>query len=232
MKEANVIVLVYDLNNLKTFEKIHSEYLSNYKQLENCYDIIVVGNKIDLLDQNSQFNIIDQDKNILKKYFQDIKINFIYEFISCKKSFNISLLFFKIITSVVYPFKPFLNTGINLAKSGIENYLEKIDQYTSYPFQFVNVYTRKALVRVFRILNNSCDAFGKISKKEFIKIHKEIFGKNLDDENLASISDFLNVNIKLYIDSYYEKEGGNFKLLIMIYFIIFILCFYLINIAN
>ena len=195
---------------MKTLDKIQSEFLSYNLYFKNCYDFIIVGNKIDLLDENTQYNIIDQDKNILKKNFHDLKINFIYEYISCKKLFNIMSLFFSIISSLVYPFKPLLNAENNMNKSGIiNNYLEKLDEYTNTPFQFINNSTRQALVRVFRLLNSSCENFGIISKKEFIKIHKDIFGKNLDDENLSNISDFINDNIKLYINSYYNLDKNN-----------------------
>ncbi len=205
MEEAQLIVFLYDFSNVNTLDKIQTEFLSYQKYYLNCYDIIMVGNKIDLLDQNTQFNIINQDKNLLKKSFQDHKINFIYEFISCKKNFNINHLFFTIVSCIVYPYKPLLTMEENYSKVGIPNYLDKFDQYSNSPFQFFNKYTKKALIRVFRILNMNCENLGVISKIEFTKIHKEIFGKKLDDENLISIADFMNDNVKLYLDSYYEK---------------------------
>jgi len=205
MEEAHLIVFVYDFSNMKTLDRIQNEFLNYQANFNNCYDFVIVGNKIDLLDQNTQFSIISQDKNLLKKTFQEHKINFIYEFISCKKIFNINHLFFTIISSIVYPYKPLLTMGESTTKIGVPNYLHKFDEYCNNPFQFFNFNTRKALVRVFRILNNSCMDFGKISKKEFLNFHKDIFEKKLDDENLNSIADFMNDNVKLYFDSYYEK---------------------------
>lgn len=205
MEEAHLIVFIYDFSNLKTLDRIQTEYLSMQKHFKNCYDLVIVGNKIDLLDQNTQYNIINQDKNLLKKSFQEHKINFVYEFISCKKNFNINHLFFTIVSCVVYPYKPLLTTDSSLDKTGVPYYKDKFNLYSHSPFQFFNEFTKKALTRVFRILNNTCVNFGVISKKEFANFHKEIFGKKLDDDNLASIADFMNDNVKLYIDSYYEK---------------------------
>lgn len=211
MEEAHLIVFLYDFSNLKTLDKIQTDFLEMQKHFKNCYDLVIVGNKIDLLDQNTQYNIINQDKNLLKKLFQEHKINFVYEFISCKKNFNINHLFFTIISCVVYPFKPLLTADNSLERVGVPYYKDKFDKFSHSPFQFFNEYTRKALIRVFRILNKSCENFGIISKREFMNFHKEIFGKKLDDENLTGIADFVNDNVKLYIDSYYEKIGNFFS---------------------
>lgn len=205
MEEAQLIVFLYDFSNLKTLDRIQSEYLRLQKHFKNCYDLVIVGNKIDLLDQNTQYNIINQDKNLLKKSFQEHKINFVYEFISCKKNFNINHLFFTIISCVVYPYKPLLTMDNAVETIGVPCFQDKFDYFSHSPFQFFNIYTRKALTRVFRVLNNSCENFGVISKNEFMKFHKDIFGRKLDDDNLNSIADFMNDNVRLYVDSYYEK---------------------------
>ncbi len=223
LEEAQLIVFLYDFANLKTHDRIQTDYLNTiHKHSKNSYDLVIVGNKIDLLDQNTQYNIIDQDKNLLKESFKDLKINFIYEFISCKKNFNINHLFFTIISCVVYPYKPLLavntktsstttdsdnsNNDHGLERIGVPCFQENFDQFSLSPFQFLNNNARKALTRVFRVLNlSSCETFGVISQSEFMRFHKDVFGKALDEQNLESIADFLNDNVKLYFDSYYEK---------------------------
>jgi hypothetical protein len=154
------------------------------------------------LDQNTQYNIIDQDKLNLKKALLDTKLNFIYEFISCKKNFNISQIFQTIISSVVFPIKPLLKQ---------EKHIDNIDKFKLNPMAFVNVKFHKALVRVFRILNSKSKNFGILNKEEFIKIHKEIFGKNLEEENLENITDFLNENLQIFEDSLKNKQNFNSK---------------------
>ena len=68
---------------------------------EKIYSIIIVGNKIDLLDLNTQKFVIDQEKTEFEKLQEDFSIGLKYFCISCKNYSNISPLFTEMLNSLV-----------------------------------------------------------------------------------------------------------------------------------
>jgi len=63
IKDANVIVIVYDLQKPSSFTKYLPLLTSN-----SIYSIIVIGNKYDLIDSNYQKFDLEQQKTELEKY--------------------------------------------------------------------------------------------------------------------------------------------------------------------
>ena len=89
-RNSDIIILVYDVTNRKTFESIQNIWLPEiYKHLDiNTVDVYLVGSKIDLLEnQKSKINnCIQLEEKQLHSYF-----------ISSKKDIGIDKLFSDII---------------------------------------------------------------------------------------------------------------------------------------
>lgn len=99
-KNSFIIIIVYDVTNMKSFEEIKNHWIQDIMEKGEKYKIIaIVGNKIDLYD-NEGVNEID-DK-IIKEFLDNIIKNnkdckFISERVSAKKNINIKVLFDKIL---------------------------------------------------------------------------------------------------------------------------------------
>lgn len=181
VKDCNVVVLMYDFQNTNSLNKLKFEILP-ILNLEHIYSIIIVGNKIDTFDLNTQKFVIEQDKAEIEKYQEDMTIMLKYFSISCKNYFNISNLFTEILTSLVNPTHIFYkNEDFN------ENFI-------------------KALTRIYRILDK--DRKGVISKNDFIKIHEEIYKMKLDISHFQALSEFIKI-LNSYSGNQNEKPKEN-----------------------
>ncbi len=159
---------MYDFLNTNSFNRIKFELLPILKEMTNLYSIVVVGNKIDLLDTNTQKFVIEQNKAEIERFQDEIGINLKFFHISCKNYTGISNLFYEILNSLVNPSHIFFTTINN--KEIIFN--EKFE---------------KALKRIFRIFDK--EKKGIISKYEFNKIHEKIFDIKLENDHFMAIKE-------------------------------------------
>jgi len=90
-RDANIIILVFDLTNLDTIARIH-KYMDEISSM-NKYDhrFIIVGNKRDLINDEAVNKIRSIVKNEFK-YFECLDTNYIMT--SAKDNFNIKELLF------------------------------------------------------------------------------------------------------------------------------------------
>jgi small GTP-binding protein len=86
LKNLNIIVLVFDVNDNEYYETIH-EYLQDIEELNDNPELFIVLNKIDIKKQKIDIN------NIVK-YYKIKKYNYIK--ISCIDNINIDELFIQI----------------------------------------------------------------------------------------------------------------------------------------
>ena len=99
-KNSNIIIMVYDMTNIKSFEDIKNYWINDVLEHGEKYKIIaLVGNKIDLSDEKGMDEI---DEKIIKQFLDNISKNnkdciFINERVSAKKNENIKSLFDKLI---------------------------------------------------------------------------------------------------------------------------------------
>ena len=60
-KNANMIIIVYDITNLKSFQEIENYWYNDIKENGEKYKVIaIVGNKFDLYDQDEVEEIKDK----------------------------------------------------------------------------------------------------------------------------------------------------------------------------
>lgn len=173
---------MYDFHNPNSFNKIKFEILPLLNSAENVnsqssysnekiYSIFIVGNKIDLLDLNTQKFVIEQDKTEIEKYQEDFTVSIKYFYISCKNYSNISPLFSEILNSLVNPSHLF--------------YYQKNEEII-----FKNNF-EKALKRIFRIFDK--DRKGVLTKNEFNKIHQSIFDIKLETDHFLAIKECIKI---------------------------------------
>lgn len=187
VKDCNVVVLMYDFHNQNSLNKIKFDILPALSNQENLYSVIVVGNKIDLLDINTQKFVIEQDKTEIEKFQEDLNVNLKYFHISCKNYSGISPLFSEMLDSLINP-------SHILYKQENEElvYNEKFE---------------KALKRIFRIFDK--DRKGVITRNEFNKIHEAIFDVKMEADHYSAIKECIKIsgNSTGLIDDEITLEG-------------------------
>jgi Ras family protein T1 len=174
VRDCNVVVLMYDFINSESLDKIKSDYIPALTQLDNIYSIFVVGNKIDLLDINSQKFVIEQEKSDIEKFALSLETNLKYFHISCKNYYEISNLLSEILDSLVNPIRILFQK--NRESDGKVVFSDKFE---------------KAIKRVFRIFDK--DRKGFITKQEFNKIHENIFNIKLESDHFYAIKECIKI---------------------------------------
>lgn len=90
-RSADILLLVYDLSDLQSVDRLYYYLTKVSKEITHKYSIIIIGNKLDLIDDQLLEKI---DKNITKKIMKyidsDIDINII--FVSAKTNKNMDIL--------------------------------------------------------------------------------------------------------------------------------------------
>jgi mitochondrial Rho GTPase 1 len=184
---------MYDFHNPNSLNKIKFELLPLLNSAENInsqsndknekiYSIIIVGNKIDLLDLNTQKFVIEQDKTEIEKYQEDFTVNLKYFYISCKNYSNISPLFSEMLNSLVNPSHLF--------------YYQKNEEII-FKENF-----EKGLKRIFRIFDK--DRKGVLSRNEFNKIHQSIFDIKLESDHFLAIKECIKI-----VNSFQQGQSSN-----------------------
>ena len=95
-RNADIIIIVYDISNIKSFEEIKKHWYKDVKENGEKYKVIgIVGNKIDLFDMKG---INEIDDKIIKEFIEEISNNnkncrFMNKKVSAKSGVNIKPLF-------------------------------------------------------------------------------------------------------------------------------------------
>lgn len=98
-KNSNIVVIVYDITNIQTFEDIKNYWYNDVKENGEIYKVIgIVGNKMDLYDNEG---IKEIDENIIKDFIGKISVDkdskFVDMKVSAKTGVNIKNLFDKLV---------------------------------------------------------------------------------------------------------------------------------------
>ena len=98
-KNSNIVVIVYDITNITTFEDIKNYWYNDIKENGEIYKVIgIVGNKMDLYDNEG---IQEIDENIVKDFIEKISTDkdskLVNMKVSAKTGVNIKNLFDKLV---------------------------------------------------------------------------------------------------------------------------------------
>ena len=96
---SNIIIIVYDITNINTFEDIKNHWYNDIVEYADKYKVLgIVGNKYDLYDNQGVEEI---DDKIIKNFIDSISLKSDYPIInmkvSAKTGVNISRLFQKLV---------------------------------------------------------------------------------------------------------------------------------------
>ena len=84
-KGASLIILVYSINDIKSFNKL-KEWINNIREINENVKIFLIGNKIDKEEQRKI------TKEMGEKFYQNNKLNSFFE-ASAKTGYNINDIF-------------------------------------------------------------------------------------------------------------------------------------------
>ena len=98
-KNSNIIVIVYDITNINSFEDIKNYWYNDVKEHGEKYKVIgIVGNKFDLYDQDG---INEIDEKVVQEFMNNINNDknsrFLNMKVSAKTGVNIKNLFTKLV---------------------------------------------------------------------------------------------------------------------------------------
>lgn len=204
-KNSEVVVLMYDVSNPNSFNKLKTEIIPLLTSLEKINSVLIVGNKFDLLDDNNIKSTIDMDKNEIDRLQEDSlykNIDFQYHYISCKLHYNVSVLFQEVLSCQIKLTRILFDTSEN--SEDFTKYLISIGINDCFGGNRYNHKLIKALIRCFRIFDkNKC---GFIRKEEFEKIHLTVFQTKIEEDHFKGIEDLIKHLKTLEILEYIQKK--------------------------
>jgi small GTP-binding protein len=88
-RNTNIILLVFDLNNLSTIDRLNYYLKKILNDLDNEYRILIIGNKLDLIDKRELSKIDDYVKKKTSMYPSLLtKMEYIYISAKTGENFN------------------------------------------------------------------------------------------------------------------------------------------------
>ncbi|CAD8044043.1 unnamed protein product [Paramecium primaurelia] len=171
VKIADVILLMYSIDDDGSCERLKKFWLKELKEKEFKQPIIIVGNKLDLMgveDDRDYCRIFKVIKQLVKDFSQvemgiecsSIKFQGIQDVINCAQR------------SYLYPLAPLYSLVNKTITEGF----------------------KKALTRIFRICDRDGD--GVWSDQELERFQKKVFKRHLDQSDIAGIKDMIEEELK------------------------------------
>jgi len=167
IRKADVICIVYAVNDKETFNRISSFWIPYIRMIRNNISIILVGNKIDVRGEHTTNENLKEEITPILKTFKEIETC-----IECsaKSNINISEVIYFAQKAILYPTAPIYDSQINALKPACV----------------------KALSRIFKLcdLENN----GILSDEEIMKFQKYCFSQPLSEEELFLVKEIIKEN--------------------------------------
>ncbi|CAD8046213.1 unnamed protein product [Paramecium sonneborni] len=171
VKIADIILLMYSIDNNDSCERLQKFWLKELKEKELKQPIIIVGNKLDLMD-------LKEDRDYCR-IFKVIK-ELVKDFSQVEIGIECSSIKFQGVLDVInsaqrsylYPLAPLYNIVNKAITEGF----------------------KKALTRIFRICDRDGD--GVWSDQELEQFQKKVFKRHLDQNDIAGIKDMIEEELK------------------------------------
>jgi GTPase SAR1 family protein len=171
IKFANSILLMYDMSNGESVEKIESYWLPLIERMNSRAPVILVGSKLDLVRKDLDVGYYTRIQKILRpmmKKFRQVEIG-----IECssKDNKNIIQTLYCAQSSCKYPIKPLINM---IDRTLTEEY-------------------KKALTRIFRIHDEDND--GRLDDLELSNLQHRVFEADMTEEDFRGIRDVIREDV-------------------------------------
>ena len=184
IKQANAILLLYDMSNEETVSSMREFWLPLITSANPKVPVIIVGNKLDLIRANpalSQFTRIGKILKPLLRQFEQVQMGIE---VSAEQSKNIFEMLYLAQTSIIFP----LSTLMHL------------------PDRTLTRKYKKALCRIFRILDHDND--GRLSQEELNTLQENVFENQLTAEDFKGFLDIVKIEaVDHYNPRYITLEG-------------------------
>ena len=163
IERANVIILVYDVNNFDVVKRLRTVWLPRIVKLNEKVVVILCGNKMDLRSSNSEGELESQLTSCIMEFRQaEMGIE-----CSAKKYLGLSDLIRCAQEAVLYPIAPLHDSMAKTLRPDFE----------------------KALLRIFRILDTDND--GYLNDEELTSFQKNVFDQNLKRNYITAFKELL-----------------------------------------
>ena len=181
IKKASVIILVYNVVDIDSFDRISSFWIPLFRQLGIFIPIVICGNKTDLRDQDMSNEVLEEILGPLMNEFKEIEVG-----VECsaKLSLNISECFYFAQKAVLYPSNAIYDTKTHQLKDDC----------------------RQALIRIFTLINSNKD--GILMDDDLNTFQEKCFNSPLQKAELIGIKEAISShNSKYLVNNMITLEG-------------------------
>lgn len=167
IKQANIIILVYDLSNLETIAPLAQHWLPLIQKCDPSLSVILLGNKYDLVMDDKEKLNKSNTVRILRMLFREFKQLELGIEVSVKMELSIREALYSAQIIILYP---------------IGKLMDKRDRGLTRNF-------RIGIKRIFRILDRDCS--GWLSDRAIMEMQEKVFHLDLSDLHLNAIKDII-----------------------------------------
>ncbi|KAA8492639.1 Mitochondrial Rho GTPase 1 [Porphyridium purpureum] len=160
LRNANVVVLVYDVSRRETLERVSPVWLRKLHEMEISVPVVLAGNKIDLRTADFEERTLEA---LIKPIMEEHRELEVCIECSAKQIFNVAEVFYFAQKSVLHPTAPLYDVSTHALRPK----------------------TVAALTRVFRLCDKDGD--GLLNDKELNDFQYQCFNVMLRDEELAGV---------------------------------------------
>ena len=159
IERANVIILVYDVNNFDCIKRLKTTWMPRISKINEKVPVIYVGNKVDLRSSSAEGEL----SNLLNHHFEQFKQVQLGIECSAKVQLNLIDVIVSAQRAVLYPITPLYDS---IEKSLAPDY-------------------QRALRRIFRICDTDGD--GIMDDQDLIDLQREVFDQNLQKSHITAL---------------------------------------------
>lgn len=167
IKNAHVVLILYDMTDEQTVNNIRDFWLPFVGKYNQKVPVIIVGNKLDLIRTNNELSYFTRISKILRPLMRDFPQVQMGIEVSARESKNILEMLYCAQSSVIFPLSPLICPASR----------ELTPKF------------RKALTRIFRILD--VDNNGRLSDQELGALQERVFESDLNPEDLKGLKDIV-----------------------------------------
>ena len=167
IKQANIIILVYDLSNLETITPLAQYWLPLIEQYHSSLSVILLGNKYDLVIDDKEKHNKTNTVRILRMLFKEHKQLELGIEVSVKTNLSIKEALYSAQIIILYP---------------IGKLMDKRDRTLTNNFKI-------GIKRIFRILDK--DHTGWLCDRAMMEMQQNVFNLDLSDLHLNAIKDII-----------------------------------------
>ncbi|KAJ2451434.1 ERMES complex Ca(2+)-binding regulatory GTPase gem1 [Coemansia sp. RSA 2336] len=169
LRKANVVCIVYAVDNRNSFQQVHEHWLPLLRQQGVNLPVILVGNKVDMRDEElGQATVLEDEVVPIMSEYREVEI---CVECSAKALLNVSELFYFAQKAVLHPTQPLYDSQEHAMKPKCS----------------------EALVRIFRLCD--LDGDGVLNDRELNEFQRKCFNTPLQQRELEGVKDIIKASL-------------------------------------